>query len=117
MQHPQEEKQPIVQNIIHNLFKESQLERHTYLENEGIPIFNMLLSLGEENDIYQKRFFSKPKEFECNLTKISKRGLRLRTSRKGWRSEQVVKVAHSEHNKEEQKAENTLQKFTKIFKK
>lgn len=113
---PQEE-QKVVQNIIFNLFKERQLERHTYLESEEIPIFTMLLSLGQQNDIFQKKFFDKPKDFECNLTKIAKRGLRLRTSRKGWRSEQVVKVAHSEFNKEEQKTENTLKKFTRIFKK
>jgi hypothetical protein len=104
-------------NIIYNLFNPVQLERHTYLEAEEIPIFNMLLSLGETNDRYQKKFMGKTESFECNLTKIAKRGLRLRTSRKGWRSEQVVKVAHSDFNKDEIQEEGGFQKLTKVLSK
>jgi hypothetical protein len=78
-----------------NLFSDLQLKRNTFVLPEESAILAVLFSLGRIQDNFRIKYLGDLDERwkqKCNLTIIMEDNLGLRSSIKGWRSEQTKNI-------------------------
>lgn len=72
------------------LFDDKHLLRHTQILHPELVMLNVLRTLGQLQDKFRKEYLLD--EEMCTLSKLVEDNLRLRTSIKGWRSNQTVEM-------------------------
>lgn len=88
------------------LFDDKHLLRHTQILHPELPMLNVLRTLGKLQDKYREKYLGVKED--CTLTKLVNDNLRLRTSIKGWRSNQTVEMIKTSFPQVQQQQDNPI---------